>query len=383
MNYLMVDISGKVLNYDIALCEALSEVLPSKDHLVFFAANVNPAKVNCDCRKMISLIPKSIQNSENIVKRCFKALEGAINYFYLILYLLLHKVDILHFQWLPFLEICSIEKIFLHVIKIVSPKTKIILTIHNLYPHNSSDVQKNAYKQRFGKVQRYIDNFILHLEVSRKEFCEDFSIDDVRTSVIPHGIFVPKGITVKPHKRGEKLNLIMYGNQSYYKGTDILVDALNLLPKDCQDKVHTVVVGKIAPDYYEPLKKKTEHLDVEWIPNFVPDEVLYNKIAESDVIVIPYREISQSGVLLLALCFKRSIIASDLSSFKETLAGVGEDLFFENGKAESLAKRIKKVLIDANDGLSNLQNYDKLQNNFSWNEIAHQYKRYLADLYYD
>jgi glycosyltransferase involved in cell wall biosynthesis len=150
-----------------------------------------------------------------------------------------------------------------------------------------------------------------------------------------------------------------------------------LLPKDYQDKVHTVIVGKIAQDYYEPLKKKTEHLDVEWITEFVPDDVLYNKIAESDVIVIPYREISQSGVLLLALSFKRSIIASDLPSFKETLAGVGNDLFFENGKAESLAKSIKKVLISENDGLFSLQRYGKIQKRFSWNEIALQYKLFL------
>ncbi len=374
MNYLMVDISGKVLNYDIALCEALSEVLPSKDHLVFFAANVNPAKVNCDCRKLISLIPKSLQNSENIVKRGFKAFEGAINYLYLILYLLLHKVDVLHFQWLPFLEICSVEKNFLRIIKIISPKTKIILTIHNLYPHNSSDAKKKAYKQRFGKIQRYIDNFILHLEISRKEFCKDFSIDDARTCVIPHGIFVPKGITIEPHKRGEKLNLIMYGNQSYYKGTDILVDALNLLPKDCQDKVHTVIVGKIAPDYYEPLKKKTECLDVEWIPEFVPDDVLYNKIAESDVIVIPYREISQSGVLLLALSFKRTIIASDLPSFKETLSELVDVMFFESKKPESLEKILEREICRDEYSVTQIELIDDVVQRYSWQKIASKYK---------
>ncbi len=370
----MVDISGKVLNYDIALCEALSEVLPSKDHLVFFAANVNPAKVNCDCRKLISLIPKSLQNSENIVKRGFKAFEGAINYLYLILYLLLHKVDVLHFQWLPFLEICSVEKNFLRIIKIISPKTKIILTIHNLYPHNSSDAKKKAYKQRFGKIQRYIDNFILHLEISRKEFCKDFSIDDARTCVIPHGIFVPKGITIEPHKRGEKLNLIMYGNQSYYKGTDILVDALNLLPKDCQDKVHTVIVGKIAPDYYEPLKKKTECLDVEWIPEFVPDDVLYNKIAESDVIVIPYREISQSGVLLLALSFKRTIIASDLPSFKETLSELVDVMFFESKKPESLEKILEREICRDEYSVTQIELIDDVVQRYSWQKIASKYK---------
>lgn len=370
----MVDISGKVLNYDIALCEALSKDMLSKDHLIFLAANVNPTKVDCECRRLISLIPTSLQNSDNTLKRGFKAIEGIINYLYLILYLLLHKIDILHFQWLPFLEICAVEKFFLCVIKIISPKTKVILTIHNLYPHNFSIVQKKVYKQRFKDIQKFFDKFILHLEVSRKEFCRDFRIEDSKTCVIPHGVFAPKGIKIESHKRGEKLNLIMYGNQSYYKGTDVLVDALNRLSSDYQKKVRTVIVGKIASDYYMSLKTKTEKLDVEWIPEFVSDKVLYSKISESDVIVIPYREISQSGVLLLALSFNRFFIVSNLPSFQETLADFGDEVFFENENAESLANAIKRYVDRDVDDECFLNRLEGLQQRYSWENVASLYR---------
>ena len=380
MNYLMVDISGKVLNYDIALCEALSKALSSDNHLNFFAANIDPKKIDCDCKRLISLIPKSLQNSENIIKRAFKALEGIVNYIYLILYLAFHKVRILHLQWLPFLEISSIERIFLKNIRLISPKTKIFLTVHNLYPHNSCESRKIAYRSRFSKVQRYIDTFILHLETSRQEFCRDFSIEESRTIVIPHGIFEPKGYAVQSHMRGEKLNLIMYGNQSYYKGTDILVDALNLLPKESQDKVHTVIIGKIAPDYYASLKSKTEQLDVEWIPEFVSDEVLYNKIAESDAIVIPYREISQSGVLLLALSFKRNLIVSDLPSFKETLQGVSDDVFFENGNAKSLANLLNRMILESFGNVKIIDQIDSLCTRYSWIVVSKQMMDLMEDV---
>lgn len=374
----MVDISGKVLNYDVALCEALSRALPSNDHLKFFAADVEQKKVDCDCKRLISLIPKSLENSGNIVKRGFKALEGFMNYIYLTLYLFFHKVDILHLQWLPFLDFCSIEKFFLKTIRVVSPKTKIFLTVHNLYPHNFSENRKAIYRSRFSNIQRCIDKFILHLEVSRTEFCQDFCVEISRTVVIPHGIFEPKGYSVKQHVRGEKLNLIMYGNQSYYKGTDILVEALNLLPKECQKKVHTAIVGKISPDYYTSLKKQTEQLDVEWIPEFVSDNVLYEKIAESDAIVVPYREISQSGVLLLALAFKRIIIASDLPSFRETLDGFSDDMFFENGNAVSLAKSIEDCLRFSTQKENVYSIIENLCDNYSWEKIG---KIYLNEVY--
>ena len=372
MNCLMVDISGKVLNYDIALCEALVKALSPKDRLKFFAANVVPGKIKCDCSKLISLIPRTKQNSENIIKRGIKALEGVVNYIYLTLYLISHKIDILHFQWLPFLEICSFEHFLLKLIRFFSPKTRIVLTVHNLYPHNSSDAKKNAYRGRFKKIQKYIDKFILHLEVSKQEFCRDFSIKDSKICVIPHGVFEPKGCTVHPRKRGKKLNLIMYGNQSYYKGTDILVDALNLLPKECQEKVHTIIVGKIAQDYFASLKKKTDSLDFEWIPEFVPDDVLYEKIMESDAIVIPYREISQSGVLLLALNFERMLIVSNLPSFKETLDVYSDDLFFESGNCQNLSIKLQNLINNASFDESYISQLSEIKDRYLWESSANK-----------
>ena len=366
----MVDISGKVLNYDIALCEALFKELPEKDHLTLFAANIDSSKINCPSKKLLSVVPKALQNSENKIKRGAKAFEGVINYLYLILYVFFHRVNVIHFQWLPFLEICSIEKLFLKLIRFVSPKTKIILTVHNLYPHNFNDKQKECYRKRFDGVKELVDTFILHLECSKVEFCNQFNVAPTKVNVVHHGIFVPKNVEFVPHVRGEKLNLIMYGNQSYYKGTDVFVDALCLLPEEVKQKIHSTIVGKIENSFYQRLKEKTEDLDVEWIPEFVPDDVLYKKIMESDAIVIPYREISQSGVLLLALAFKRMILASDLPSFKETLVGFSDDMFFENGNAKSLADLIKRMLIHSFEKSSCLLFVDGLQKKYSWNEIA-------------
>ena len=378
MNYLMVDISGKVLNYDIALCEAMFKVLSDGEHLIFFAANIDPSKIDCPSKRLISLVPKSLKNSENKIKRGMKAIEGVVNYLYLLLYILFHRVDVLHFQWLPFLEICSMEKIFLQMIRIVSPKTKIVLTVHNLYPHNFSDKKKASYSKRFDGIKNFINVFILHLECSKVEFCNLFKVASVKVKVIHHGIFVPQNLKIDSHTHNKTLNLIMYGNQSYYKGTDIFIDALNLLPEESKKTVRASIVGKIDNDFYQELKQKARCLNIEWVPEFVSDEYLYEKIKESDVIVIPYREISQSGVLLLALSFKRIIIASDLPSFKETLTGCSDEIFFENGSAKSLAQVIEKVSNGQIDMESEVKKLDQLQHMYSWEKIATRYKVFFV-----
>ena len=376
----MVDISGKVLNYDIALCEAISKVLPCEESLVFLAPKIDSKKIECSCHKLISLIPPFMQKSENKIKRCVKALEAICNYIYLIIWMCVKRVDVLHLQWLPFLEISSIEKKFLKILHTVSPKTKFYLTVHNLYPHNWNEKRKISYRKRFCEVEHFFDNFIVHLQNSKKELCSEFCIAENRVYVVPHGVFVPKNLKIIPHERGEKLKLIMYGNQSFYKGTDILLDALALLPIELRNKVYTLIVGKTSSEYLALLKQKIDDLNVDFIPEFVPEDDLNKYIMESDVIVLPYREISQSGALLLALNFEKSIIVSDLPSFRETLLGVDENVFFEKGNAKSLAGLIRKYIEERVNLLKIQKEIKKLAEIYEWKKIA---RIYLALIYND
>ena len=83
MNCLVIDISGKVLKYDVALCEAIFKQLNKDDHLSLFAANINPREIKCPSKKLLSIVPRFLQNSENKAKRVAKAIEGVVNFFYL------------------------------------------------------------------------------------------------------------------------------------------------------------------------------------------------------------------------------------------------------------------------------------------------------------
>ena len=374
MKYVMVDISGKVPKYDIALCEAVSSSLVAENELILLAANIEPTIIQCNAKRLISLIPRKFQNSENKIKRSVKALEGIINYIYLLAFVLFTQPKVIHFQWLPFLEVSSIERIFLQLIKLVSPKSKFLLTVHNIYPHNSIESSRVKYKARFALVEKIFDKFILHLQISKTEFCHEFGIEESRCKVIPHGVFESKDLKIKPYKRNEKLRLIMYGNQSYYKGTDILVDAIALLPKEIQNQVCTTIVGKISNDYLSLLQDKAKGLNINIIPEFVSDEKLNQMILDSDIIVLPYREISQSGVLLLALFFERPIICSDLPSFRETLGSVSNDYFFESCCPQSLTALIERLALGNLDTEKYLMELQTLKKKYSWNSIAQRYK---------
>ena len=152
----IVDLSGKVPLYDEALYNAL-KALPF------------------DCRLLLPseglacLIPKKYKSSTSKIKRLLKLFEGLVNYLIVISVVIVKHPDILHFQWLPFLEFCGVERYVLKIMKILSPNTSFVLTVHNLYPHNISNTQKKSYEKRFMTVSKYLDSFIVHTEVSRKE----------------------------------------------------------------------------------------------------------------------------------------------------------------------------------------------------------------------
>ena len=80
----------------------------------------------------------------------------------------------------------------------------------------------------------------------------------------------------------------MYGTQNRYKGVDILIEALRLLPKEMLSKSRTLIVGKTDRDIYEDYIDISDSLNIHWINKFVSDEELYksignNRIADSIV----------------------------------------------------------------------------------------------------
>ena len=52
---------------------------------------------------------------------------------------------------------------------------------------------------------------------------------------------------------------------------------------------------------------------------FIPDEEMEIYLKAADVLVLPYKEIFQSGVLFLAYSFGLPVVATDVGSFREEI----------------------------------------------------------------
>ena len=373
MKVIVVDISGKVTYYDTILCNAISKEMTKGNDVIFMAPyDCNQGKkIECKSKRLIALIPAKFRQSKGKFKRALKAFEGLINYLYLIIYSICIKADIIHMEFLPFLDFCSIENAILGFYKFLCPHKKFVLTIHDVYPHNIGFKQKPTYKARFVRIKKYFDEFVVHTYSCKNEVIDNYDINPSLINVIYHGVFIPSNYvrTVPSNSRG-KYNIIVYGSQSYYKGTDILLDSIQYLDKSDQDKVHVTIAGNTPDVYLSQLKQIDKGYDVSYYPTYLPDQELYRLIDESEAICLPYRDISQSGVLLLALYFRKVLIPSDLPSFKETLDGFEDSWFFEADNPISLASLIKSHLNGKIDSPQMVSIIEELNKRYSWKESA-------------
>lgn len=367
--YLIIDVSGKVLNYDYALCKALCET--GNSEIVLAAHLHDKCKYSGSRFKLLSLVPASYQSDSGEIKRLVKAVEGTVNYILLLFYIIFKRPDVIHFQWFPFMEFSSFEIPIVRMIKCLSRKSKILLTIHNVFPHSANEIQRNKYKRRFLKMDTMIDRYIVHTESTAKEVHHIYGIKDNRVSIVPHGIFKPNyHYKQSSVERKSPKTIIFYGVNRRNKGGDILIDAVKQLPEEYRKSVRVVMAGKTSEGYLKELQEKAKGIDIEFKPTYIPDQELYQMIDDADYIALPYREISQSGVLLLALYFRKPLLISDLPSFKETLNGFKPEMFFENGKADEMCKLIVRLLKGDIDTQKELQVIERLNTEYSWEKSA-------------
>jgi hypothetical protein len=107
----------------------------------------------------------------------------AFRYFLTLIYFYkrFKRDDIIHFQWLPLIELTNFE---LYYIKMLQGRgVKIMLTVHNTLPHETGLKYYNHYR----RVYQLCDHLICHTNSSKEKLTDDFKIKEDKITVIPHG----------------------------------------------------------------------------------------------------------------------------------------------------------------------------------------------------
>jgi glycosyltransferase involved in cell wall biosynthesis len=167
-------------------------------------------------------------------------------------------------------------------------------------------------------IYKKIDKIIVHADKTKQDLFIKFNIDKNKIEVIPHGLLEIKNEKVTDLDVYNKMNfnkiiISFLGNISIYKGIDYLINAWNSINTKINN-IQLIIAGKGDLSKYKIISNKDNVI----IDNrFLSDTEFYTYLKYSDIIILPYREISQSGVLLSALTEKKLIIATDKGGLGE------------------------------------------------------------------
>lgn len=241
------------------------------------------------------------------------------------------SADVVHFQWL------AVQPVDGYLLPRDRP---VVLSAHDVLPREPRAGQRHAQRRLYDRV----DAVVVHSEHGRRRLVEEAGVDAGRVHVIPHGAFTHltevSGARPLPPEldRVEKPIVLFFGLLRPYKGLDVLLEAW----RDVHD-AELWIVGAPRMDITE--LRSASPPSVRWLPRFIPDEEVGAYFRRADLVVLPYREIDQSGVLFTALAFGRPLVLSAVGGFPE-VAATGAAELVAPGRADELSEAITSLLAD-------------------------------------
>ncbi len=271
---------------------------------------------------------------------------------------------------------------YLNLFMILSIKIFGLKTI--VISHDVSSFVENDLKFVQNIIYNRISDYIIvHNRFSLKELIKNIKIDDQnKINIIRHGAyseFIDKNIKKNSARKMLRLDpggkyLLFFGQIKKVKGLEILLSAMPSI----RNNIKLIICGKPWKDdffiYDQIIEEYKIQSRVIKFVRYIEDHERELIFKASDAIIIPYKRIYQSGVLLMGMSYGLPVIASDLEPIKEIIQDQNNGILFKTGNAGDLAEKVN--LLFQNNKLRKTiseKSLETIRSDFSWEGIADNY----------
>lgn len=224
-------------------------------------------------------------------------------------------------------------------------KIPIIWTVHDPIPHTDNDTFREALKRRI--FYRLISNYIILNHEQQHEFIKRYKLQKrnvfISTLSIYDYLLRDRSLPSfdRSHLPGDSVQLIFFGRINKYKGIKYLLPAFNSIVSKFPD-TRLVIAGKGDPKVQNIEGMK----NVSFINHYIENEELAKLISESDLVVCPYTDATQSGVIMTAFAFCKPVIATNVGGLKNFVEDGITGLLIDPRSADKLEEAIEKFILD-------------------------------------
>ena len=255
---------------------------------------------------------------------------------------------------------------------------RLVLTIHDVT--SFANIGNTPIMDSF--IYRLSDLNLTHNQFSKGEIEKSERFSNDRVLIVPHGNYSPFINIQKDKKKSreylalpiDKTIILFFGMIKKVKGLDVLLQSLRKVVAMNPDTV-LLVAGKTWENNFQNYQDiidrygLAEHIILH--NKFIPHEDVEYYYCASDLVILPYKRIYQSGVLMMALSYERPVLVSDLPPLKEVISDNENGFLFNSEDSNDLAKKLTAVLSDK----ENLERVRKngiatINTEFDWNNIG-------------
>jgi glycosyltransferase involved in cell wall biosynthesis len=254
----------------------------------------------------------------------------------------------------------------------------LVATAHVVTPHEPVRFQDVLY----GRLHRLSHLTVAHSAFDKRRLIDEFDLDPDRVVVIPHGeygFFERQADCADRDTARRRLGLgsedevvLFFGYIREYKGLDLLFDAWPAV-MEARPKARLVVAGdagRLGSGLRQELLALAGRLNAVHRFGYIPFSEVAGYFAAADAVAMPYRRVSQSGVLYLALSLGVPVVATEVGALPEVLTDGDSALLVPPESPDALAEALIRLLGDRELGDRLARGGRSLADRHSWPSIA-------------
>lgn len=245
------------------------------------------------------------------------------------------KPDVIHFETVGMRVIGMLP--FLKAFK------NVCITIHDPVPHTGESTWKLTLPRTFFFNMPVKTKFLFYSQFAKTQFEQHYKKIKNPKQVLQMSPYRYLRQLVE-NTATDKKHILFFGRLSPYKGIDTLLKAMPAVLQEFPNE-QLVIAGKKNPGFEldEAIINKYGN-NIRLIEKHIPNEELARLIQEAKFIVCPYKDATQSGVLMTAFGLHTPVIATNVGAFPEFIEHDLNGLLVHTDDANELADCIRFAL---------------------------------------
>lgn len=246
---------------------------------------------------------------------------------------------------------------------------KCMMVLHDAIPHSSTDSRITLKLRNLLKRADYL----IILSKLYKDYVEkEYGFDNNHVLYLRLGMLQYPRATNSKASTQYKRNFLFFGRIDGYKGLNVLAEAYKDLISKYENISLTVAGNGDFSDYKDSFKDlKNVNLIIRYIDD---DEIMNLFMQENTVVVLPYIDASQSGVIPMAYFYGVPVIATDVGAIKEQLFDGEVGFLCEASNSASLKNAMEKFVSDTDYYINECEKMKEYSEKLTWKEIVKGFK---------